>query len=202
MDSQLTLVNPAPPPSLIFSSTSLRNTHIYLSSDPTPRAPRWTVATDNSKPGTGTRVYEGDGEPGSRMIAVLYLKDVLPDVITFPASVAPGGGDVKVKVNKWLRKAMLADNYPIRILSPSPEECYYWKTDQMHRLALYNDRDHQYPLATFSPSPSSPCALTVSPEVEPIIESVLVSFIYLELKMRIKENIARVAQSRGLADYR
>lgn len=111
MDSQLTLLNPSPPPSLLFSTRNIRNTSIYLSSDPSPRTPRYTVTTDNAKPGSGTRIVDARAEGGERVIAVLYLKDVLPDVIVFPGGQWQGGGgeEVKVKVNKWLRKGVLPD---------------------------------------------------------------------------------------------
>lgn len=102
MDSQLTLVDTSPPPLLIFSKASVKNTSIYLSTD--PGTPLYHVTSDNHD--CDTHIEDARTQ---RIIATVRRKDVLPDLIVFPGT-REGQSSKKVRVSKWMRKGTLAED--------------------------------------------------------------------------------------------
>jgi hypothetical protein len=102
MDSQLTLVNPSPPPFLILSKASVKNTSIYLSTN--PDTPLYHVTSDNHD--RNTHIQDARTQ---RIIASVQRKELLPDVIVFPGT-RDGESSTKVRVSKWMRKGILAED--------------------------------------------------------------------------------------------
>lgn len=102
MDSQLTLVNPSEPASLILSKASVKNTSIYLSTD--PETPLYHVTSSNHD----RDMYVQDART-RRIIATIQWKDVLPDMINFPAA-REGESSTKARVSRWMRKGTLPED--------------------------------------------------------------------------------------------
>ena len=100
MDSQLTLLNPSPPPSLVFSNSSVKNTSIYLSTE--PKTPLYHITSDNHD----YDLHIQDARTQC-IIATVQRKDILPDLIIFPG-LREGKSSMKVRVSKWMRKGKLA----------------------------------------------------------------------------------------------
>jgi hypothetical protein len=76
MDSQLTLINPSPPPFLILSKVSVKNTSIYLSTN--PETPLYHVTSDNHN--HNTHIQDAHTQC---IIMSVQQKELLPDVIVF-----------------------------------------------------------------------------------------------------------------------
>jgi hypothetical protein len=102
MDSQLTLVNPSHPASLVLSKVSVKNTSIYLSTD--PETLLYHVTSSNHD--RDTHIQDARTQ---RIIATIQRKDVLPDMITFPAA-QEGGSLMKARVSRWMRKGTLPED--------------------------------------------------------------------------------------------
>ena len=62
---------------------------------------------------------------------------------------------------------------------------------------LYNDLDHDSPIATYHPTPGEPGEINLQREVEGIIDTLVISFLILEQKMRVVEKAGVVAQASG-----
>lgn len=68
------------------------------------------------------------------------------------------------------------------------------------RVQLYSDKDHSTPIATHSaPYPTNPTLKLLSHELEAtaVIDSMIMSFLILEQRMRIMETGGEVAQGMG-----
>jgi len=83
---------------------------------------------------------------------------------------------------------------PVNILCPVPGKCYYWKSSPAYRLALYNDLDHNNPIATYQPTPGYPGTIDLQRDAEGIIDALVISFLILEQNMRMTEKVDRLAQ--------
>lgn len=102
MDSELTLVNLAPPTSYFLSSTDLKDAVIYAH----PGVPLYRVTSDAKH----IKIY--DGTTPNRVIAVLHRRDLLPDTISFPPQHANSSANTNtghVSVQRWLKRSKLAD---------------------------------------------------------------------------------------------
>lgn len=99
MDSQVTLVDPQNLTALLFSSSGLENTDVFLSSD--TRDILFTVRSP--EPGSVLHVFTRRGDS---IVATLKERLILSDTITF---VEEGTRQSKIKVDKWLKKAMSPD---------------------------------------------------------------------------------------------
>lgn len=80
--------------SLLFSSSSIDNTDISLSSD--PRCVLFTVRSPESSSGV-TTIHTGRG---GAVLVILKERLLLSDTITF----GEGSGCEKIKVDKWMKK--------------------------------------------------------------------------------------------------
>lgn len=95
MESQLTLVNPAPPVSFTFATNSMINTTLYRDS-----RPAYTLSTELQ--GSTTELRASDT---SELLARISRKEILPDTITFP-SINDGK---EMRLSKWMRRCKLPD---------------------------------------------------------------------------------------------
>lgn len=103
MDSQVTLVAPSPPLSILFNSYSLRNAHISLSTVPSKAL--YTVHTTPLSPSGNTTLYICTGD---QTLVVVQQNEMFPDQITFHEE---NGVKRKVSVSKWLKKGTLPDHW-------------------------------------------------------------------------------------------
>lgn len=103
MDSQVTLVAPPPPLSILFNSYSLRHAHISLSTSPSNIL--YTVHTAPLNPTGSTALYIC---MGNRTVVVVQQNEMLPDKITFYEE---NGAQRKDSVRKWLKKGALPNHW-------------------------------------------------------------------------------------------
>ena len=99
MDSDLTLVNAAPPTSYFLSSADLEDAVIYAH----PGVPLYRVTSDARH----VTIYDST----DRVIAVLHRRDLFSDTISFPQRHSDNGTGVgtHVSIQRWLRRSRLPD---------------------------------------------------------------------------------------------
>lgn len=104
MDSDLTLVNVAPPTSYFLSSTDLKDAVIYAH----PGVPLYRITSDARH----IKICDAT-TPDNRVIALLHRRDLLSDTISFPqrhgnSDTGTGTGS-HVSVQRWLKRSRLPD---------------------------------------------------------------------------------------------
>ncbi|KAJ7086205.1 hypothetical protein C8R44DRAFT_821152 [Mycena epipterygia] len=191
MDSQLTLVDPSPPISLIFDTNSMTNATLSLNS-----IPAYTISTDSRGTSTELRAA-GTGE----VLVRIVRKGMFPDTIAFPN--IHGGKDVRL--NKWLKSAAkLPDGSPVSVIETEVGKCFLRKY-RLYRLALFTETDMEAPVAHLQrPTVATPLplALILQPGTETFRPEIIAAFIVQEQKTRMEEEAQKEAQDRANIQYK
>ncbi|KAF8957762.1 hypothetical protein BDZ97DRAFT_1669372 [Flammula alnicola] len=158
----------------IFDRNSVINATLYSGGSPS-----YTIIT--SKSGTRTDVCD---IPGKCVVATIKRREILADTIKFT-----NRNDGKaVAINKWLRPTVVPSHVEPCTSLVTDVGYFVWKTDAAHRLALYSEDDAQVPLAFMTRvRPPEPLVLVLKDGCEEMVEDILVSFIILEQRLRMKE---------------
>ncbi|KAJ7065782.1 hypothetical protein C8F01DRAFT_982387 [Mycena amicta] len=188
MDSQLTLVNPAPALSLAFDTNSMINATLFSGVQPL-----YTISTELL--GSMTELRAGTtGE----IVARISRNSILSNTITF--SSADGTSLRQMKISKWLQKCKQPDGLHAYAIDTEMGQCLLRKHRE-YRLALYTEFDLESPVAHWAPLDSaSPPTLVISGTIpEAFHPQVICAFIIQELKMRMAEKADLVALGRAAA---
>ncbi|KAF7296266.1 hypothetical protein HMN09_01095900 [Mycena chlorophos] len=191
MDSQLTLVNPAPPLLLTFSANSMSNATLF-----SDRQAVYTLSTQLTRADSVTELRRvGD----SAVVARISRKSILPDTVAFPAAPDEGSGNVReVKTSKWMKKCKLADGTQAHAFDTEMGQCLLRRHLQ-YRLALFTEFDTETPIAHWEKGSSPPSLLISSSVPEAFHPQVICAFIIEEFKMRMAEKADVIAQGKALA---
>ncbi|KAJ7500029.1 hypothetical protein FB451DRAFT_1207265 [Mycena latifolia] len=205
MDSQLTLVDPAPV-SLIFDSNSMTNATLRINS-----APAYTISTDSR----GTTEIRAAGTDD--VLARIMRKGLLPDTISFPT--LDGGKELRqqvaqireasrwsVSVEPWLPcppliNAMLS---PVCVVETDVGK-YFLRNYLQYRLALFTEHDLDNPVAYLQrPTVATrvPLALVLQPGTEHFRAQIIAAFIIQEQKTRAEEEAQRAEEDRANVQYK
>ncbi|KAF8891128.1 hypothetical protein CPB84DRAFT_1683406 [Gymnopilus junonius] len=160
--------------SLVFDQHSVINATVYSGN-------LLTYSTITSKSMSRTDICD---IPGQRIVATIKRRELLPDTVKFPSR----NEGHSIAVSKWLRPVMVTSH---------PESCtslvtdsgkFIWKTNPTYRLALFPAEDPEVPLAfAIRTRPPESLALTIKEECDEMMEDILISFIILEHRLRMKE---------------
>ncbi|CAA7261026.1 unnamed protein product [Cyclocybe aegerita] len=164
------------PRSYYFDRNSVINSTLYCNSQPS-----YTIMTNKS----GTRTDVCDIATQS-VVATIKRREVFADTIKFPAR----NNGTSVAINKWLRPITHSPYHAEPSISLVTDVGnFVWESDAAHRLALYAEEDHQVPVAFFSRNrqPQDAIVLVMKSGAEEMVEDVIVSFIILEQRLRMKE---------------
>ncbi|TFK35455.1 hypothetical protein BDQ12DRAFT_688175 [Crucibulum laeve] len=177
MDSQITLVNPAPPVALVFNMSSTLNTTLFAHSKPMYR-----VRSDRA--GARTDIYDIQAKS---IVGTIKRKEVFSDTVTFPHR----NSGKPIKVRKWLRSTRTPGGFSSMTLE-TESGLFIWRLDTSLRLVLYREDDLDSPISYVkSSSPNSHLILVLKSGSEDIREEIIVSFLILEQKLRVQEKIRR-----------
>jgi len=159
---------------LVFDRNSVINATLYSGASPS-----YTVITNKAM--TRTDVCD---IPGQCIVATIKRREVFSDTVKFPKR---NDGN-SVAINKWLRRITLPTHVEPCTSLVTDSGNFVWKTDPTYRLALYPEDDAQMPLA-FMPRtrPPEPLILVLKEGSEEMVEDIIVSFIILEQRIRMKE---------------
>ncbi|KAJ6626147.1 hypothetical protein B0H10DRAFT_1999209 [Mycena sp. CBHHK59/15] len=183
MDSQLTLVNPAPPTFLTFGTNSMINTTLFLDT-----RPAYTIST--ALQGSTTEIADAGSK---EVLARIVRKEVLPDTVAF-------AGGKEIRVSKWLRKAKLPDGFSASEIDTEVGKCYL-RMHREYRLALFTEYDLDTPVAHWErhSDPFAPPTLVLYSGTENFRPQIVAAFTIMELKMRMTEKADIVALSKAAA---
>ncbi|KAJ7875034.1 hypothetical protein B0H13DRAFT_1723284 [Mycena leptocephala] len=182
MDSQLTLVDSAPPICLTFSKDSMINTTLYRDSRPV-----YTISTELQ--GTTTEIRAAGT---AELLARICRNDILPNTVAFPSI-----NDGKVmRLSKWLRGCKLPDGSHAYVIETELGN-YFLKKHRTHRLVLFTEHDLETPIARWElSSGSSPLSLILYPGTENFYPEIIAAFTIQDLKMRTAGQSGTVALQR------
>ncbi|KAF8179677.1 hypothetical protein BJ912DRAFT_982497 [Pholiota molesta] len=158
----------------LFDRNSVLNATLYSNG-----IPAYKIIT--SKPGTRTDICD---IPGQCVVATIKRREILPDTIKLTNR--HDGNAVAIK--NWLKQITLPGHVEPSTSLTTEVGKFVWKTDAAHRLALYSEDDAEVPVAfTMRVRSPEPLVLTLKAGCEEMVEDILVSFIILEQKLRMKE---------------
>ncbi|CAK5268990.1 unnamed protein product [Mycena citricolor] len=193
-NSQETLVESAPPTTLVFRPNSMLSSTI---SDGASGRTLYAVKTNIQGVRTDLVV------PGTLEVAAqISRKDVFPDTVAFRE---PGSEKLyTTKVSKWLSKGESITGLPLPtyVLDSALHGRFTIRMHREHRLALFASDDTTI-LAHWDMSQSTgsdSCALSFSATVDSASRlQILVAFIYLEQKLRMVEKHWGMSMNDGRA---
>jgi len=134
-----------------------------------------------NKAGTRTDLCDIHGQC---IVATIKRREVFSDTVKFPSR---NDGN-SVAINKWLRPISLPNHREACTSLVTDSGNFVWKTDAAHRLALYPEEDAEVPVAfMLRVRNTQPLVLTLKEGSEEMVEDILVSFIILEQRIRMKE---------------
>jgi len=190
--SQITLVDH--PIFLLFSSSTLEGTDVSLSTD--PQRVLYSVRSPLPSGSSTICVYKLDDSGRASIAATIKERALLSDTITFEEPLAFGSPNPKVKVDKWMRKDTARERTFWRAIDLENDLTVYWKASSQYRLALYDSRSPDRPIAIY-PHPYGSKSLVATSQSEIALHflwrhdalcehllEVLLSFIILERKLR------------------
>ena len=205
MDSQVTLVRPAPPKKYYFSHNSVKKTSLYLSTV-TPSAPTYVISTDLE---TDKRTEFKDAN--GNVLAVWTRKDILPDTIAWPAK-----DSGSTSVSKWLKKVEGADGTPVHTLT-TPAGSIIFRSSAKHRVGAYisstlasspsvDEAEAIAYLALNANNNNPEIVLNAPAQAEDVEDQVVVAILMLEHKLRMTDTSISVGggkfeQNRTIAGY-
>ncbi|TFK35527.1 hypothetical protein BDQ12DRAFT_688278 [Crucibulum laeve] len=175
MESQITLVDaPSSHFTITFEKNSMKNNTVWINSRPV-----YTISTSDASD-TRTTIFNNLIQ---RTLVTVQRRSLLADALTFDDRY----DGKKVKIDSWLRAIKLPDGNPGHVIRTTQGN-YIWKVDIVHRHVLYAEEDLDTPLAYMViATATSPMSLIIAREVEDIVDDILVSFMILELRMRLRE---------------
>ncbi|PPQ99180.1 hypothetical protein CVT24_009271 [Panaeolus cyanescens] len=180
MDSTNTSIEYPPRPgsgystALTFSRNTILNGTVYLNGEPA-----FSVVTSKSNSRTDICYL-----PSNSTIATIRRRELFSDTVKFPAR--NGGSSVPIK--QWLPSTTLPNNRMECTSLVTDLGNFVWRTDVTYRLALFLEHDANHPVAfMIRTRPPEPLVLHIRDGSEGMIEDVLVSFIILEQRIRMKE---------------
>ncbi|KAF7288603.1 hypothetical protein MIND_01426900 [Mycena indigotica] len=191
MDSQLTLVDPTPPLSLVFSTNSMINATLSANG-----LARYTIIT--ALQGSVTDLF--DARTG-QLLARIARNAIRADTISF---VSTEGQETRVKLSKWMKRSKQPDGIDAHVIDTAVGQCFL-RQHLEYRLALYTEFDPDSPVAHWaSPDPAAlaslPPTLVIAGSIpEAFHPQVICVFIIEELKMRMAEKADLVALGRAEA---
>ncbi|KAJ7436852.1 hypothetical protein FB451DRAFT_1570903 [Mycena latifolia] len=164
MDSQLTLVDPAPV-SLIFDSNSMTNATLRINS-----APAYTISTDSR----GTTEIRAAGSDD--VLARVVRKGLLPDTISFPT--LDDGKELRLSRCSNPRSFPMESLYVL--LRPTSESVSSGNIDNIGSRCLFTEHDAENPVAYLQrPTVATPVplALVLQPGTEHFRAQIIAAFI-------------------------
>ncbi|KAF8162662.1 hypothetical protein B0H34DRAFT_628134, partial [Crassisporium funariophilum] len=161
---------------LMFDRNSVLNATICASG-----SPAFTVTTSKSM--TRTDICD---VPGQCIISTIKRREVFSDTVKFPKR----NGGSSVAINKWLRSITMPTHTEPCTSLVTDDGNFVWKTDPTYRLALFPEEDASVPIAYMTRvRPPEPLVLVFKAGSEDMVEDILVSFIILEQRLRMKEKL-------------
>jgi len=187
-DSQTTLVNRAPPITLVFSHNgSILNASVTVASKPL-----YIITTEDNLGSSKTNVLDALTQP-QRLVACIDRRSILPATVAFPER----NGGKAVRISKWIKSAKLSDGFPVSVIETDIGKCF-WKIHVVHRWALYTEHNLDTPIAYMQPATSSsPPALVLQSDVAGFMDQIITSFLILEQNLRMNEKTVRVADGKA-----
>lgn len=136
-------------------------------------------------------------EYGSEPIAMIERRDIFPDRITLE-------GQERMTIKSWLHGYGTFKDFPISFEKNG--QLYHWRKNVVDQLALFRDGDSEHPIAWFERSKKRvvdgvptiiQAWLALEREVIPIQDTVVVSFLIVEHKLRTGVNAGGLSGSRA-----
>ncbi|KAF7308115.1 hypothetical protein MKEN_01174100 [Mycena kentingensis (nom. inval.)] len=189
MESQLTLVNPAPPATLTFHPDSMSDSVLYSDT----RA-LYAITTHLQHSSSCTELRRA-GE--TEVIARISRNSILPDTVSFASE-----AHREVRISKWLRKCKLPDGISAHAIDTVVGLCIL-RTHREYRLALYTEFDADLPVAHWEATEASrsvPPQLVIANAIpESLHPQIICAFVVEEFRMRMAEKADVVAQAKAAA---
>ncbi|KAG8219156.1 hypothetical protein J3R82DRAFT_4924 [Butyriboletus roseoflavus] len=187
MNSELTLVGFAPPPTPYYlSSTDLTDAVIYSC----PEEPLYRVTSD------GKHIKICGGTTLNHIIAVLHRRDLLSDMISFPqrsGNDATGtrtgtGSHSQMSLHRWLKRSKTSDGTHIFTLNTTYGP-YVWKVMSRYRHKVFADYDLENPVASchlHQTLPRGRPAFILESEGEPLRDDIVVAYIVQRHRLQME----------------
>ncbi|KAJ7171420.1 hypothetical protein C8R46DRAFT_1216985 [Mycena filopes] len=188
MDSQLTLVTPAPATHLLFSRDSMKNATLLLNG-----TPAYTIATDADGSCTELRTANTSlvvtaGANTAEVLARIRRRALRPDTIAFPRT-----EDKEMAISKWLKKSRNADGSSFHVLKTVEGDTLVLRKHAVHRLAMFPAEEDE-PIAYWHrASPILPPTLVMRAGVA-ARPQIIAAFVVREFQMRMKEKARAVME--------
>ena len=194
MESQETLVNPAPPMRYYFSSSDVRNTQIFSAGS--LAYPIYTTVTD-AKTDKRTEMKNAQGD----VVAVWTRRDILSDTISWPRR----DGGKSTTTNRWLKKADGADGTVAYSLI-TPVGPVLFRSSAKHRIGVYllsplasassiDETDSIAYLDSVTEGHAPSLVISAQAEAEAIRDEIVLAILVLGHKFRITDTPLGAAES-------
>ncbi|KAF9032935.1 hypothetical protein BJ165DRAFT_1357546 [Panaeolus papilionaceus] len=160
--------------SLVFARNSILNGIVYSDGEP-----RFSVVTSKSNTRTDICYH-----PSQVNIATIKRRELFSDTVKF----ARRNGGNSIPIKQWLTSITLPMHRNECTSLVTDLGNFVWKTDVTYRLALFPEEDTNQPVAFMIRSrPPEPLVLHIRDGSEDMLEDILVSFVILEQRLRMKE---------------